>query len=201
MTRTISIALVCVFAAALPAEPPSPAITVRLYNMAGAGADEVARAMAEASEIFARTGVALAWADCTDPYREPKCGQVRGPAAVNLRLMPARLAPAELPKGVFGFALMSTTGGFARTANVYIDRVGSIADGRKYRQPVVLGAMMAHEIGHLLLGQGSHSKYGLMSLPWGPKVLTLANRGMLSFAKREAVRIHSAAWARQAASE
>lgn len=204
MNRTISTSLVFLsaIAGALHAEAPTapPTITVRLYNMAGAQAEEIAAAAAEAAEIFAPTGVALEWADCTDPYGEPLCGKVKGPAAVNLRLMPSRLAPAGLPDGIFGFALMSTTGGFARTANVYFDRVGAIADGRKYRQAVILGAMLAHEIGHLMLGQGSHSKYGLMSLPWGPKLLTQANRGMLSFAKREAARIREAARARQAAS-
>jgi hypothetical protein len=166
--------------------------------MAAAGPEKITRATAEASAIFARTGVELAWADCTGPAPEPLCGQVEGPVALNLRLMPARLAPAELPEGIFGFALMSTTSGFARTANVYYDRVGAIADGRKYRLAVVLGAMMAHEIGHLLLGQGSHSMYGLMSLPWGPKVLTAANRGMLSFSKREAMAIEQAAVERTA---
>ena len=203
MNRAVSISLVLlsVGAGALQAEAPTapPTITVRIYNMSEADPGEIARAAQEASEIFARTGVELAWADCGGPAREPLCGKVKGPSAVNLRLMPSRLAPAGLPKGVFGFALMATTSGFARTANVYFDRVGAIADGRKYRQAVVLGAMMAHEIGHLLLGEGSHSKYGLMSLPWSPKVLTAADRGMLSFAKREAVRIRKAARARQAA--
>ena len=197
MNRTISTLLVCVFAAALQAETPFPTIMVRIYDMADADSEAIARAQAEAAEIFTRTGVTLDWADCTVAYRDPKCGQVKGPAAVNLRLMQSSAAPAELPEGVFGFALMSTKGGFARTANIYYDRAGAIADGRKYRHAVVLGAMIAHEIGHLLLGQGSHSKYGLMSLPWGPKILTLANRGMLSFAKREAAKIREAAAARQ----
>jgi hypothetical protein len=167
--------------------------------MSAALPEEVARAEAEASAIFARAGVTLVWASCGGPSPEPLCRRVTGPAAVNLRLIPARLAPRDLPRDVFGFALMSTSGGFARTANVYYDRVGAVADGRKYRCAVLLGAVIAHELGHLLLGQGSHSKSGLMSLPWDPALLTQANRGMLSFAAREAVRIREAAAIRQAA--
>src|SRR5690606_4203205 len=88
---------------------------------------------------------------------------------------------------------MSTTGGFSSTTNIYVDRIGAIADGRKYRQPVVLGAIIAHELGHLLLGIGSHSKVGLMSLPWGPKALTAADQGTLSFSKKEARQLEKAA--------
>jgi hypothetical protein len=97
-----------------------------------------------------------------------------------------------LPKGIFGFSLMSTTGGFSSTTNVYVDRVSTIADGRKYRQAVVLGAIIAHELGHLLLGIGSHSKGGLMSLPWGPKALTAADQGTLGFSKKETERLEEA---------
>ena len=32
---------------------------------------------------------------------------------------------------------------------------------------------------------GSHSKMGLMTLPWGPKILTAADQGTLGFSKRE----------------
>ena len=167
--------------------------------MADVDAAAIRRAEWEASAIFARAGVTLVWANCAGLDPERLCGQARGPSAVNLRLMPAKMTPSDLPDGIFGFALLSETGGFARTANVYFDRVAEIADGRKYRAAVVLGAMMAHEIGHLLLGAGSHSKYGLMSLPWGPKILTMANRSMLSFSKTEAQAVRQAAFTRLSA--
>lgn len=182
------------------AEPTASAtVTVRLYELAEAPDEEIARAASEASEIFERIGVRLEWLACGGSAPEARCNEVDGPAVVNLRLMPPHMQPpGGLPKGIFGFALMATSGGFSTTANVYFECVSEISDGRKYRRDVVLGAMMAHEIGHLLLGINSHSKMGLMTLPWGPKVLLAADRGMLGFSTREAARIQGAAQARLA---
>jgi hypothetical protein len=107
--------------------------------------------------------------------------------------------PEGLPKGIFGFALMSTDGGFATTANVYFERVSEIADGRRLRRAVLLGAMMAHELGHLLLGIDSHSRVGLMTLPWGPKTLLDADRDLLGFSKGEADCVQQAVQTRASA--
>jgi len=179
----------------------SSSITVRLYNVAEAPDNRVARATAEASEIFERVGVSVTWLDCSGPVPQAECNAVRGAAVVNLRLMPAHMQPKQLPRGIFGFAVMSTKGGFSSIANVYIERVSEISDGRKYRRDVLLGSMMAHELGHLLLGANSHSKKGLMTLPWGPKVLLAADRGMLSFSKSEALKIVKAVQERRQAVE
>jgi len=179
-------------------ETGGDAIIVRVYDFAGTQSDELARAQQEAEGIFARSNVRLSWLDCTiDAERkpaDPACNTVKGPSVLNLRLMPEHMEPKQgLPPGIFGFSMMSTTGGFSSTTNIYVIRVGAVADGRKYRQPVVLGAIIAHELGHLLLGIGSHSKTGLMSLPWGPKALTAADQGTLSFSKKESRNLEKAA--------
>jgi hypothetical protein len=193
LTALFALTLIHSFFSPLAAEDP---ITIRVYNFAAISAGEIARAEQGADEIFARANVRLAWLDCTyvgGKPADPTCNAISGPSVLNLRLLPAQMEPKQgLPKGIFGFSLMSTTGGFSSTTNVYVDRVSTIADGRKYRQPVVLGAIIAHELGHLLLGIGSHSKAGLMSLPWGPKALTAADQGTLSFSKKESSQLEHA---------
>ena len=175
---------------------PAATLTVRLYNLAEVPEAEFARALEEATEIFGRIGVRPAWLHCAGPAADAACNEVHGPSVVNLRLMSADALPEDLPKGIFGFALMSQKGGFAAYANVYFGRVSQISDGRKYRRDVLLGAMISHELGHLLLGVNSHSKAGLMTLPWTPKVLTAADQGTLVFSKREASKIRKAVEAR-----
>jgi hypothetical protein len=174
----------------LAQQPSGGDITVRLYNFAAMPDDVVSRARQEADSIFNRSGVTLTWLDCTlDAERlpaEPACFSVRGNRVLNIRLMPKHMEPSNgLAGGIFGLAMLSKELEFATIANIYVERLNAIADGRKYREGVVLGAMIAHEMGHLLLGVGSHSKMGLMTLPWGPKVLTAADQGTLSFSKRE----------------
>ena len=172
-------------------------ITVRLYDFADTPAHEVARAQQEAASIFARSGIGIDWLVCTldetGTPADPACHKARGPAVLNLRLVPTEMEPRNgLPGGIFGFSLMSTGRDFSSTAVIYLGRVSAIADGRKYRRGVALGAMIAHELGHLLLGVGSHSKLGLMSLPWGPELLTAADQGRLEFTKREARQLREA---------
>jgi hypothetical protein len=189
-------ALTLIYSSLSPLAAQDP-ITIRVYNFAGTAAAEIARAEQEADEIFARANVRLSWLDCTYADGKPAdstCNAISGPAVLNLRLLPAQMEPKQgLQEGIFGFSMMSTTGGFSATANVYVDRISAIADGRKYRQPVVMGAVIAHELGHLMLGIGSHSKAGLMSLPWGPDALTAADQGTLSFSKKEARQLEKAA--------
>jgi hypothetical protein len=74
----------------------------------------------------------------------------------------------------------------ARYARLYFHRLTELADGRQVRRGVLLGAMMAHEIGHLLLGVNSHSREGIMSIPWDPRMLHQVDLGQLGFTAAQA---------------
>jgi hypothetical protein len=51
--------------------------------------------------------------------------------------------------------------------------------------------MMAHEIGHLLLGVNSHSRRGVMSAPWDSNKLRQAEIGQLGFVRQQAAAIRA----------
>jgi hypothetical protein len=101
-----------------------------------------------------------------------------------------------LPKGVLGYTLPTNKGRIGRTANIFYARVFDMAFYRPVARPVagrfetaqgiILGHVIAHEIGHILLGPGSHSETGIMSFPWGRKQLVDASRGLLRFTPEEA---------------
>ena len=61
---------------------------------------------------------------------------------------------------------MDDSGGFGYYANVFYHRVEQLSGTRTCSRPVVLGHVIAHEMGHLLLGQGGHSRTGLMTANW-----------------------------------
>jgi hypothetical protein len=58
----------------------------------------------------------------------------------------------------------------------------------------LLGYVVIHELGHLLLGKGSHSSVGLMRAKWEVGELRQAARGNLSFTKSEMERMQARYW-------
>jgi hypothetical protein len=50
----------------------------------------------------------------------------------------------------------------------------------------VLGHVMAHELGHLLLGSNAHSRQGIMRRQWYGDDLHLASKGSLLFSEDQA---------------
>lgn len=179
----------------------TPQVIVRIYNYAGVGEDFLPRAQQEAAGIFLEVGIRLSWLSCTPTHEgiveEPLCHQ-SAPNVVSLMICPEAMLPrGGLPRGIFGFALMPQPGEPARYARLYFHRLAELADGRKVRRGVLLGAMMAHEIGHLLLGVNSHSREGIMSIPWDARKLQEVDRGQLAFTAEQAstLRAEGQAWA------
>ena len=49
----------------------------------------------------------------------------------------------------------------------------------------MLGAVSAHELGHLLLGSNSHSRIGIMEAIWEKDSVWKVERGMLLFTREQ----------------
>jgi len=71
-------------------------------------------------------------------------------------------------------------------AYVSFDRVRRVADASARNAMDMMGLVMAHEIGHLLLPHGSHSYTGLMRANWDVKDLRLIERADLRFTSAQA---------------
>jgi hypothetical protein len=71
---------------------------------------------------------------------------------------------------VMGMAIVTAQGG-GRIAYVLFDRVMKAARAARSGVTDILGVVMAHEIGHLMLPDGSHSDSGLMRADWKTKEL------------------------------
>jgi hypothetical protein len=90
---------------------------------------------------------------------------------------------------VFGFAEGDSV------ASVYYGRVASLAQGfdeMDWEIPLILGAAIAHELGHLLLGTNSHSPTGIMCGQWDRRFLRLALMGRQLFTPQQAEVIRAA---------
>jgi hypothetical protein len=167
-----------------------PEIIVQTYNYAEAGEDVLAQAQQEAARILLEAGIRLSWLPCTPTpegiVEESRCNQ-RGLNILSLMICPEAMLPkGGLPPGIFGSALMPESNKPARYARLYFHRLTELAVRHKLPSGVLLGAMIAHEIGHLLLGVNSHSRQGLMSSPWDAKRLKSVDRGQLGFTREQA---------------
>lgn len=190
-------------AVALYGQSPEPGlrIEVLVYNYAGLPAGALARAEQEAARIYQRVGLATEWLDCplapAEAAQFPNCQLAPGPTRFALRLLSRQMAERrKLDPMTFGLALFSEDGGFGTIVNVYSHRAKELAKGREKSHAVILGHLMAHELGHLLLGVGSHSASGLMHVPWRKKQLELISQGSLFFTPWQAEQIRAQVAAR-----
>jgi hypothetical protein len=190
MNREIkALALSVAFASSLCAEQSSK-ITVFVYNYAVVSGEALARAEAEASRIYERAGIQIEWLECPlrpqDARQFPECEVAPGPDRLALRLLSHSMSERLLHGGdSFGFALYPEDGSFATVANVFAHDAGQLASRRGINYAVILGHLLAHEMGHLLLGARSHSSIGIMRAAWHVKELETIAQGRLMFTPAE----------------
>lgn len=198
-------------AAALPAQPreaqppaPEPRIQVSIYNQAGVPAATLDRTLREAARIYQRAGLELNWVDCPltpdGPARVPSCYTALGPDRVALRILPGKMAVrAGLSGTVSGVAFLPEDGGFGTVAQICAECCARLAKGDPSREASFLGYVMAHELGHLLLGDPGHTLAGLMHIPWTREEQTSISQGTLLFTSEQAAKMRRNASARLAA--
>jgi len=190
MNREIkAFALSVAFASSLCGESSSK-ITVFVYNYAVVSGEALARTEAEASRIYERAGIEIEWLECPlgpkAAEQFPACQVPPGPARLALRILSHSMAERLLHgEDSFGFALYPEDGSFATVANVFAHDAGQLASRRGINYAVILGHLLAHEMGHLLLGARSHSNIGIMRAAWHVKELETIAQGRLMFTPAE----------------
>lgn len=200
------LALSAVLAAALGAEDPSLKITGAIYNYAAIPFGVLAQTKTEAARILHCARIDIQWLDCPlsprDSDRFPACPVEPGPTMLVLRIQSQSMADRlRQVEGSFGFALLSDDGSFAMVANIFAHDAEQLARRCGMCQGVILGHVVAHEVGHLLLGPGSHSTSGMMHDSWRVKELEVIAQGRMVFTPTEAKSLRANIRARIAAEE
>jgi hypothetical protein len=191
-----------VWAAGELRENPELPIGIRVYNYAGLDDGELLQAKQRAVAVFRQAGLRATFVDCplaaAEVDRYPDCASGREPVEFVLRLQPGYPPPGLAASGVSGFALPDTEG-FGTFVTVFTAGADVLAQGSRRNAPVILGHLMAHEIGHLLLRSPRHSVAGIMRSGWGRVELESAAQGRLLFMREEAGQMR-ANWRTYAAS-
>ena len=164
-------------------------LIVRVYDNAGVLAGNRTHAMKDAHTILAGADVDVYWRDCPGRGRtHPACTNTPAPGELSVRLV--KSPKNDEDDRALGRALIDSATGTGTLATVFVDRVQTIASIAKADPWAMVGRVMAHEIGHLLLGTNSHSGSGLMREIWTAKELTRNRPGdwLFSSAQREGLR-------------
>ena len=168
-------------------------IRVFLFDYAEVSRTVLDNAKAAASAAMEPAGVEIEWAECATPGKEaPKDSLCDGHTTmdIQLRILNAAMASRmKTSRHCLGYAI--TTSG--SVASVYHHRAVELANLGFAPLGVILGAAMAHEIGHLLLAEPGHSSAGLMRANWDKAEMESMGRGRLTFSKPQASRVRSMA--------
>jgi hypothetical protein len=163
---------------------PQLKLRVRVCNYAAVPAKTVASAELLTTEIFQAAGVKTVWVHDSEidgvPIRAESPRSEPAPD-IDLRILTAPMgSQLGFAQEKLGFALECASGEGACYASVFYQRVEKLAGQAAASLPRVLACVFAHEIGHLLLGVGSHSKRGIMRAEWNPADFNSADlRGLL----------------------
>jgi len=178
-------------------------ITIRVHNYAEANLSVLRHAERVAGDILRKAGVNTVWAECPigqDFTHDPICGKPHSSLDFVFSLLPRSMSDRfHLRAAVLGFAIEVDGKGFGSSASIFYDVVRDSAAQRREDLDQLLGAAIAHELGHLLLGTNSHSTTGLMSAAWSTKQLIVVQQRGLTFSSADAERLQKAVLARRLA--
>lgn len=160
----------------------STRITVFVNDSIGIRAPVLMHGEAEASRLFRAAGVHIDWKNCADT---PDCRRPPRRNEFVLHIVPKGTTRSDI---VFGEAFLGPDG-CGKYVDVFFNRIlearGDIDVGQ------LLGAVSAHELGHLLLGSHAHSLIGIMQPLWQPQSLRQIAMGNLTFTAEQQKLIRS----------
>lgn len=156
VTGGVTLAVVLAGPCAAAAATQQPALVLRIDNHAQVPAPDLASARREVERVFRGTGVEIAWAD--GPTPAPGGEPDRDRRLVVVTLVDTGQKPAGGAAGcALGVAVRARD-----TALIFYNRIVDTSLTGPIDVNVVLGRVIAHEVGHLLLPPGSHAAYGIM---------------------------------------
>jgi hypothetical protein len=148
-------------------------VRVRVDDNADVSRTDLADAQVQATAAYRTAGLAVLWSAGSSP--DPGWESTAFPSVeVRVVIVPRDMAEKKcreegLGVDVMGVAISAVAEARGRIAYVFYDRVARAAIAHRIPVARGLGHVMAHEIGHLLIGVNGHSEHGLMSQEWNPR--------------------------------
>lgn len=174
-------------------------ITIYLYDYAAPKPSVLLEAERAVTGILEKAGVETVWVDCPRDDASPRnlaCVASADPTHLILRVLPDSMSNRfrQVPGDAMGFAMLGER--FNCNAWIFYDRVKDLSLKKHLALERLLGAVIAHELGHLLLGENAHANTGLMHACWTHRELLEIECARIIFSDTESKRIQSGVIAR-----
>jgi hypothetical protein len=167
--RVVVVALMAVAAVMVPgparaqdeaiAAPGLEVATIVLHvtNYAALSSDLLNVVRTRVAMVYEPIGVRIVWVEGAGSVKHREDGRLHLTVLLLSRDMAARKISAEnIKDNVLGQAHPSSG-----RASIFCDRIASMSGALRHF-PMLLGDVIAHEVGHLVLGVDSHSRSGIM---------------------------------------
>lgn len=174
-----------------PAAAEHLSMTIRVLDQANLSASTIHKMEKYVENRFASVDIDVKWVECASNMAG--CKSLRGPNEFWLRILGE--TPAEAGTEQLGFTQPGDPGGRGiQCVNVIYPMVQNLTQHRNVDAHDILGAAVAHEIGHLYLGSNeqAHSRTGVMCGFWSQREIELASTGELNFSREQGTRIRAA---------
>jgi hypothetical protein len=174
--------------------PSERTVCIHLYDFAHTTSSDLTWATPQASRTFSAAGIRIKW-EQPDDSKEAHLLDFTpsGPTLTSSDLQPCvvvRITRNEVHGSyadALGFALPFATEGI--NVEIFYQRIQNQASLTGLPIYVLLGAVMTHEVGHVLLQSAAHSAAGIMRDHWDRESVRLASFGLLKFLPCEASRM------------
>lgn len=179
------------------------AVTLQVYNHSEVPHNTLIQSAQEVREIFRKVGVDVVWRVMPLSFEQSQGSLDRRQFSSSHPKLSILITPDSAARGmverlglkkhVFGLSPRPSNGRGGRLAYVFYHRVREYIVKRTLfeREALVLGLAIAHEVGHLLLPNNSHSRTGVMRARFDRQDLRLAAFGDLIFTAQQAESIRA----------
>jgi hypothetical protein len=175
-----------------------PAVTVQIHDYSRVKPKSMTKAQEIASGVYKRVGIGVEWLAVIsqndgDTRNAGASEEPRSPASqLTINIVTSSMAKRMgYGSDVIGFVTVPPQGGMGRVGYVVYDRIKDVAAGAPTSSSDILGLIIAHDIGRLLLGAGSGTSSGVMNRLWQREALGRVDPLALGFSPPEVERLQA----------
>jgi hypothetical protein len=167
-TAILVVLAVTVMNLSIAAEPwTNRARVVRIHDYAGVSVATIDQTQRFVVKVYEAAGVQIRWASTQSHSRRWRPDTTAGAEDMSVLILNRRMADGHTTsRQILGYAAVSPSDNWGRVAYAFYDRIEATAHTCGCAASKVLSIVIAHELGHLLLPNGSHSTTGLMRKSW-----------------------------------